>query len=221
MYPMESLDQCLSNQPEGLQVYASCMELNGENIQFLIRTLHFRKHWNQAFSRPLDLARTRMTLFRAALNIYISLIHQGTATYPINIESNIYQDLEIIFGNATNLVAAQQRTSAQSSPVSQVTPWDEPQEPVTHGHGVGPNAVPMQPMMSTPPIRNSESNDSSELIISFNGTIAHPDPLGGFSVPVAFDVDVFDSAYKSVRYMVWTETWQRYMQWNRAKDDTA
>lgn len=32
-------------------------------------------------------------------------------------------------------------------------------------------------------------------------------------VPVDFDENVFDEAFKSVRYMVWTETWQRYRRW--------
>lgn len=42
------------------------------------------------------------------------------------------------------------------------------------------------------------------------------DPLEGVKVPGEFDERVFDAAFKSVRYMVWTETWQRYMSWKRS-----
>ncbi len=41
------------------------------------------------------------------------------------------------------------------------------------------------------------------------------DPLDGVAVPADFDERVFDAAFKSVRFMVWSETWQRYMQWRR------
>ena len=36
------------------------------------------------------------------------------------------------------------------------------------------------------------------------------DPWEGIKVPAEFDERGFDDAFKSVRYMVWTETWQRY-----------
>ena len=39
------------------------------------------------------------------------------------------------------------------------------------------------------------------------------DPWDKVKVPVDFDENVFDEAFKSVRYMVWTETWQRYRRW--------
>lgn len=39
------------------------------------------------------------------------------------------------------------------------------------------------------------------------------DPLDGVKVPADFDERVFDPAFQSVRYMVWTETWQRFMNW--------
>ena len=39
------------------------------------------------------------------------------------------------------------------------------------------------------------------------------DPWEKVKVPVDFDEKVFDAAFKSVRYMVWTETWQRYIRW--------
>lgn len=73
----------------------------------------------------------------------------------------------------------------------------------------------MQPMG-----RKSSGNESSEHIIvdvSDNGGgvravhAKREDPLEGVKVPGEFDERVFDAAFKSVRFMVWTETWQRYM----------
>lgn len=57
---------------------------------------------------------------------------------------------------------------------------------------------------------------SSEHILPTNNHItaadgAVYDPLDGIPVSPAFDENVFDAAFKSIRYMVWSETWQRYM----------
>lgn len=48
-----------------------------------------------------------------------------------------------------------------------------------------------------------------------------PDPLEGVNVPGEFDERVFDRAFQSVRYMVWTETWQRYMRWKGREGSVA
>ena len=76
--------------------------------------------------------------------------------------------------------------------------------------------------------RPKSSNESSEHIIHIrenkltgsnssdnDETGGENDPLDGVQVPGEFDERVFDAAYKSIRYMVWSETWQRYMQWRR------
>lgn len=69
--------------------------------------------------------------------------------------------------------------------------------------------------------RKSSGNDSSEHIvhvreheIGADGGAAG-DVLEGVKVPAEFDERVFDAAFKSVRFMVWSETWQRYMSWRR------
>lgn len=243
MYSMESLDECLHGCHDGLQVYASCMELNGENIIFLVKVLKFKKLWRRTFSTSNDFLKARATMFRAALSIFISLIHCDTASYPINIESPIYQKLDIIFGQATALMASRRRGSTSSTPVSQVTPWDEPADledmpdmaGTTHMERFHMRHLAQQEAQAAAsPTRtlsredkhSSASSTSSQKIDEKGGiTVSETtttttselpsDPLAGFHVPVEFDAHAFDAAFKSIKYMVWTETWQRYMTWKR------
>lgn len=222
MFSMDSLDDCLTNNHDGLQVYASCMELNGENIIFLVKVCAFQKQWSSTFSRTTDIVRARLVMYRTALSIYVSLVNSDTATYPINIESGVYQRLMDIFGHATKLVATKRSASITSA--NSATPWDEPvlvepAEPATPGSTR--ESFHMKSMLSTPPTRLSNSNESSECIISSNEIPNPTDPLAGFAVPMSFDEHVFDAAYKSIRYMVWTETWQRYCAWKRSSDCTV
>ena len=217
MFSMESLDECLDTNCDGLQVYASCMELNGENIIFLTKVLDFQKKWAIDFLKVRDSSRARMEMFRAALSIYVTLVHSDTASYPINIESSIYAKLESVFGIATKLVASRRNSEAPLTPISSVTPWDEPQqEPLVESPMLeSPGEIyPMRNMsLSTPPARRSIDNDSREHIISLDDN--PPDSLGSFQIPAEFDKHVFNAAFKSIKYMVWSETWQRYMNWKR------
>ena len=237
MYPMESLDECLSTGPSDLQKYASNMELNGESIIFLTRVLSFKETCAEVFQHSghstADFRHSRTAMFRIALSIFVSLVHARTATYPINIESVIYARLDAIFGPATALVASEKQSRSSSIATgtsSNVTPWDEPQ---SERDEYGNESFPLQSMggnMSPKPLqptfsRKSSANESCEHIVQVTTVVNEDgstagiggvDPLDGVKVPADFDDKVFDAAFKSVRYMVWTETWQRYMCW-RAK----
>lgn len=209
MHSMESLDDCLGSNPDVLQVYASFQELNGENILFLVKVLNFQKQWHAILSNYKETNPAILTMFRMALDIYVTLIDSDTAHYPINIEHSIYAKLEAMFGTATALVATRRNNSISttSSPHSVVTPWDEPQ-----GEG---DSFPMSAMPCARP-GSSGANESSEHIMSLVDPNDPNDPLANFIVTDAFDELVFDAAFKSIRYMVWSETWQRYCSWKRS-----
>ena len=235
MHSMHSLEECLSSNYDNLQVYASCMELNGENIVFLTRVMKFRSSCVQTFqatcrSTP-EFRKAKTIMFRIALSIFVSLIHARTATYPINIESVIYARLDKIFGPATTLVASAETSRSPSIATgtsSSVTPWDEPKgELDEYGNGSYPmhsisgDTLPQpRPTMS----RQGLETESQEHILQVTKLVSDdgyvdpsgvgaPDPLEGVKVPADFDEMVFDAAFKSVKYMVWTGTWQRYMAW--------
>jgi hypothetical protein len=244
MYPMESLDECLAGDYDGLQLYASCMELNGENIIFLTKVLAFntacQKVFHETCKSTSDFRRARTEMFRVGLSIFVSLIHSATAPYPINIEFSIYKRLDAIFGPATTLVARPnylRSDSITTATSSSITPWDEP---LDHDGAVSSsdenpfaeNSFPMHSMssggLSTPSSAKVKGNESSEHIVSVRPGEADGaaegvaiDPLQGVRVPGDFDERVFDAAFKSVRYMVWTETWQRYQVWKRGPRNSS
>lgn len=228
MYSTESLDECLAGDDNGLQLYASCVELNGENIMFLKKCITFKQQCQRAFrstcnSSP-EFRRARMDMFRQALEIFITLVHSGTATYPINIESPIYTHLDAVFGPFTALVAMCMESSPTPSvSPSSVTPWEDDQ------HQPSSQATPPAEEYPSFPLRAlsknyskspNEGNGSSEHIVAVvTDGHHHPsapfDPLDGIKIPPQFDEHVFDAAFKSIRYMVWSETWQRYMAWKQ------
>ncbi len=215
MFSMESLNECLASNYDGLQIYASGLELNGENIVFLTKVLQFQKQWHSTFSRAKTFSGALKMMFPAALSIYIQLIHAATAVYPINIESPIYAKLDSIFSTAVALMASSRRGSEILIPVGNcaATPWDvaTPETPDSTTDGF--------PMHSMPASRtNSGDNESTENLtrrLCDDRSEELEDPFANFMVPRNFDDHVFDAAFNSIKYMIWTGTWQRYMAWKR------
>lgn len=248
MYSMASLEKCLDARGvtlDSLVQYACSNEFAGENIMFLMRVQDFTRQCQQTFDNTCrsspEFRRARRAMFRIALNIYVSLVHSKTAhPYPINIESAIYQRLEAIFGVATLAVATQEssRTSTLSSE-SDVTPWDDSAAPDYFNKGFTSTSqdrfYPMQPMgkgPSSPGLtkQSLQRSESSECIVTPSlptadspgeDVISKDDPFLAVQVPADFDEKVFDAAYKSIRYMVWTGTWQNYQSYNRRASSPA
>ncbi|KAL8939399.1 MAG: hypothetical protein Q9216_003385 [Gyalolechia sp. 2 TL-2023] len=244
MCTMDSLDECLASDDNGLQLYASCIELNGENIIFLKRAMAFKRlcsHALQSTTGP-EFRRARMSMFRQALEIFITLVHAGTATYPINIESPIYSHLDAVFGPATALVAVCMKNSTRTPSISgssNVTPWEEQHQQPSSSQATSPadefpsfpmHALPKQFRKSTNRGNNNNSSSSSEHIVPVLLTTTNDDtpqntnlhdPLSDIKIPPSFDATVFDAAIKSIRYMVWSETWQRYCVWKQEQDRGA
>ncbi|KAL8770844.1 MAG: hypothetical protein Q9209_003495 [Squamulea sp. 1 TL-2023] len=257
MYPIKSLDDCLAGNHEDLQIYASCHELNGENIIFLTRVLSFRRVCRKAFNTTcicgVEFRRARMAMFKTALVIFVTLIHSSTAAYPINIESPIYSHLVSIFGPATALIASCKSSGRSSSLLdptnSSATPWDDP---IAHHDLISPVelpsssngdfvSIPLRPLSKSGhhpiPSRSllkplittryqNHGNGSCDQIVrttvqhvferdteSLNANTIEHDPLEDVEIPADFNEGVFDAAYKSVKFMVWSETWQRYCAW--------
>ncbi|KAL2052409.1 hypothetical protein ABVK25_007281 [Lepraria finkii] len=141
MFSTESLDGCLATNADNLQVYASCMELNGENIFFLTRVLAFYNSCTHAFNiackSSADFQRARIAMFRVRLSIFVSLVHSRMASYPINIESRIYSRLDASFGPAIVIIASNKhnRSSSIATTVSNITPWDDEDKQATDTAG--------------------------------------------------------------------------------------
>ena len=223
MWLKSDLDKLLATNATPLQLYASRVELNGENIIFLTKVAEFETTFVTKTmtigSNPTIQAylRLRKAMFRVALRIYISLVCAETAAYPINIESSIYAALDKLFGPAAKLVASR-GPSSSGTPPSNVAPWEEPPALPTPSQTSLARASPAledeiggeaYPMTTMGVVRPSTSNTSTRPIVP-----AHPcDPLSNYQIPDEFDSACFATAARSITYMVWSETWQRFCNW--------
>ncbi|KAL8888022.1 MAG: hypothetical protein Q9215_004474 [Flavoplaca cf. flavocitrina] len=213
--PMKAMEDCLtSNGLEYNAFYHFCTTktFNGENLVFLDRAIKFKLEWHRIFNLlNVSPDTTRLSLYRDAVDIYLTLIWDKTANYPINIPSNISRDLNTLFQSAAAIIAANRPASPRLG--SNVTPWDEPADPF---NSVGDH--PLRPMLRRSLDKSSATEISeSELVPQLDPS----DPLYNFSVPAHFDDTCFDAAFASIKHMMWEQPYQDFMKSKRNSASSA
>ena len=227
MYSMTSLEECLAKNYSALHIYCALKEFCGENIAFLVKVMEFRKQWAQLLADPSinhDKMRIRNRMYRHALTIYVAFVHTNTSNVPINIESPVYNQLTRLFGAATILVASQRPSTPTRGNTFSATPWEDaleelpradPDSDFDHQHHSG--TIQMHSLKG----QRSFDHSSATHIVELDPRNDIDDPLRDFSIPHDFDESCFEAAKKSILYMVWSETWQRYNEWNRRNSASA
>ncbi|KAI9681456.1 MAG: hypothetical protein M1817_002740 [Caeruleum heppii] len=184
MYNMQALEKALQSNSAEVLEFAATKEFTGENIVFLIRIRDFKEAYARAcMTRGTVSLEDRRKLFLHGSDIFTRSICLQSSQFPVNIESKIYFDLEAMFGS-----------KAPPSPGSVVTPFADA-------------------WSSNSLHSNAASNSDNKGFISL-GTDESPDAMplcDPLAVPDNFDGTVFDRAERSVKYMVFTNTWVRYV----------
>lgn len=215
-HSMKSLEACLNaNGVDFFKFHQFCANkaLNGENVLFLEKTIKFKNEWTRFFAVPdCSLEKARMHMYRNAVDIYLKLVNEPTAAYPINVEGKIYMTLKSLFGKAATLIATR-RPSAPRSNSNAATPWDVPADPL---NATG-NDHPLRPILGHS-ISMDKTNSTTELVTEIEADDLD-DPLVGIAIPSGFDQMCFDEAMASVKNMLWQQPWQDFM--NSRRESTV
>jgi hypothetical protein len=125
----------------------------------------------------------RRQMFNEASLIYFTLIDPFTAETPINIEYKIYKVLQDLFAGM------------EYDPfMPRSTTPDDLKSPVRRENVI----CPWEETLSRPASVQSNISSSSS---SSTGSI----------IPSEFGEDIFDAAYESIKYLVFTNTWPRFV----------
>ena len=195
MFTMESLEKALAVNPKPLLHYAATRDFTAENIVFLLQVRRWRAAWLSASGYARSITQNaRAHLYVMAVQIYIASVNEKTAEYPINVEGPIRSALDAVF--ARGVPEGKYRRSVR---------FDLPNDTLQR--------------------KTSDSDPDSEFPDSWEKSPAqleekshftpHPGvaPLGKAraKIPVEFDESVFDAAEKSIKYLVLTNTWRKFV----------
>lgn len=220
---MGALEHVLERNPAPLQEFSALKEFSGENIAFLTSVSEWKSSLPLALREGSTSGADRDTVrhfFNRALAIYAEFVSPTHAEFPLNLSSQDLRKLEQVFEKAACITYGEAEESSQptnpvspfrtefdlppSSPMSSATPM--PSTPMSPGMPLSPTST----LFQTPSANSGEKgfkNQVSEVkdLVKYWGEISEQ-----------FDATIFDGAEHSIKYLVLTNTWPKFIRSHRA-----
>lgn len=219
MYTMGALEKTLQLNPQPLLIFSALKDFSGENISFLIHVREWKAKWNSEKQKPnmlrkqspvktYDQALIRQQ-FKQAVGIYASFVSLKYSDFPINISSAHLRELEAMFEQYAALVCAEPASNA-------ATPFENYWSS-TFSDDLESQAGRDQLSVVSTVVLDGEKNESRpesaqarqlrELTMTNFGERL-PANIG---IPDIFDPTVFDRAELSIKELVLTNTWAKFV----------
>jgi len=219
MYTMSALEKTLQLNPQPLLMFSALKDFSGENISFLIHVREWKANWKSNTSKSNkhrqrepekvpDKALVRQQ-FQRAVGIYASFVSLKYSDFPINISSQHLRDLEALFEQYAALVCAKPAPNAAtpfenywSSTISE----DLESQPGKDQFSVVSTMVSEGGKDDNKPTSDSSHQLGELRMTNFGDRL--PDNIG---IPDTFDSTVFDKAELSIKELVLTNTWVKFV----------
>lgn len=207
---MDALEHTLVKNPEPLQQFSALKDFSGENIAFLRRVAEWKLKFYSAkgVDRKISVISEKTggppspttqvdvrASFEEALRIYIDFISSRGAEFQINLSSPDFKKLAAVFEHAARIVYGDERTPDPATPF-ETTDWH-----------VCPKGLPSDSQTAICSPDTPKSEEIAMENIRFWGEI-----------PEEFGEDVFDDAEMSIKYLVLTNTWPKFVKARRSMD---
>lgn len=209
---MDALEYALRKNPGPLQHFSALKDFSGENIAFLTSVSKWKSLMRRDNVAAANIDRNSVSpaatqedaqqtedrlreQFNQALRIYADFVSQRDAEFPINISASDLRRIEAVFEGPARILFGDRRKSASSA-----TPFDD-------WDGT----------------RESSSASSEKGIVDDSdtaSTIADKVYYWG-EIPEGFDETVFDDAEASIKYLVLTNTWPKFVKDRRTSFDST
>lgn len=198
---MGALESVLERNPAPLQKFSALNDFSGENIAFLTSVIEWKNSlpkaaWDNTTAQDANVKELVSERFNRALHIYAEFISVRHAEFPINISSNDLKKLESIFEKPTQLLYGDGDDRVEDP----ITPFENP--------------------ASEPAWSPTYSEFSEKTAQSSIAAIKERVQYCG-EVPADFSATVFDAAEDSIKYLVLTNTWPKFLRDRRSSIHSA
>lgn len=191
---MQALESAIEHDIESLVDWTASREFTAENTVFLREVRNFKRKWSSL--RTVTTAQRRQMHTEASL-IFFTLVNPFTAETPINIDYKIFKQLQVQFE--------------------------------------GMEYDPYMPKRSASPTDSTLANEREHVVCPWENTLNRPASTDSSSsgasisstsstrslVPSQFTEEIFDPAFESIKYLVFTNTWPRYVDAQMLKNQGA
>lgn len=181
--------------------WAAEKEFTAENVIFLRKVRDFKRRWQQVTIRETPPLLTLRERFEEAAIIYFTCVNPETARFPINLSDSIQKKLGTMFSSLRYVPIEPGEVTRNI-----VTPWEDnlgQSQSTSSTEDVVPDDVERLYTLPVTEIETIVAGSDEKKALRSNRS------RGNLGVPKSFGVEVFDEAYESIRYLVFTNTWVR------------
>lgn len=223
---MGALEHVLERNPGPLLEFSALRDFSGENIAFLTAVARWKTPLTPAMLRTSrgksvsfamekietgadqdaarELTRER---FNLALKIYVDFVSSRRAAFQVNLPSPILKHLESVFETPAQELFGDGRSADPVTPFATPDSWTFPNMSEDGSEKYMVAARESTPPPSAPP-PSAPVHDGAR--IRYSGVL-----------PEGFKDDIFDEAEASVKYLVLTNTWPKFVKERRSSMDSA
>ena len=212
-YCMSALEAQINEDIDSLLIWTSKREFTAENVVFLKAVRDFKRKWatEEAGGRALSTEQIRQRYEEAGL-IFFNLVNPNTARFNINIDSVTYRQLESVF---SALATPDTSPSTPGGGNNLVCPWNDDFQRLTEiaTSGTDSETKLVDEVKNTyqSQVLSVELKDRGSLGVSSTDSSVGSPTVPSSLVPSAFNLTVFDRAYASIRYLVFTNSWVKFV----------
>ncbi len=227
---MAALEHVLDKNPEPLRQFSARRDFSGENIAFLTAVAEWKAALPADFvhgrhGASPDLLRAQFT---RALRIYAEFISPRDAEFPINIAWHDLRKLQGIFERAARSTAA----ASPASSIDAATPFadgpatyhhdQQQQQPTPTRTSRDSQLAILEPTLTPGDIALTMTPATAPAVsTTTDDTTTAPYHHYEGDIPAAFDALVFDTAQASIKYLVLTNTWPKYVRERRGSESSS
>ncbi|KAK7716944.1 hypothetical protein SLS63_010844 [Diaporthe eres] len=192
MLSMGALEYVLEHNPDPLRQFSALKDFSGENVAFLTAVAEWRTRY-----RIVGKGEAAREAYNKALHIYVDFISSKDAEFPINISFQVKTGLETMFEKAARVLYGDKGlANSAATPFAPGTDW-----PRSEAAAARPSHA------SERPIIGSRSNSNTDVELR-----AMTDRVAYWGeIPDGFDATIFDKAETSIKYLVLTNTWPKFV----------
>lgn len=210
---MAALEHVLTQNPTPLLHFSATRDFSGENIAFLTAVAAWKSSLPAPFVRNRHNTSPEIVreVYTAALKIYTDFVGVRDAEFPINIAWVDLRKLQGVFERAArSLDGAGQGEGRRDSALL----FGEVDFSGYKGEGNG-SEVGIVTGSRKGSVASTETLVLQEVGLGIEGEV-----FGG-DIPATFDESVFDAAQASIKYLVLTNTWPKYVRERRSSEGSV
>ena len=221
MYTMTTLEKTLQLNPKPLLIFSALKDFSGENISFLTQVNEWKANWvppsprtggftRRADPKARDQKALRRSQFNLAVHIYSSFVSLRHSDFPINISSAHLKELEILFDDAAATINGDEEKNS-ATPFKDL--WSSRAEDLEKGvaHETASDSGTLFGNTSAYDISMSPEKKHYSQVQAFQLSDISDTLPPDAHVPDSFGPSAFDNSERSIKELVLTNTWPKFV----------